>query len=78
MYTNDVPIEQISALCAHESVTTTARYIKRHLVKPVEANDREVVRAPHMPLTIALAVGGKQHNFLALLGGDHRLQPMPT
>jgi integrase len=44
MYQAGVPIEEISALCAHESVTTTERYIKRHLVKPVEANDREVER----------------------------------
>lgn len=52
MYQAGLPIKEISAPCAPKSVTTTERHIKRHLVKPVEANKREVERR------ISSAAGG--------------------
>jgi integrase len=44
MYQSGVSIETISALCGHESVTTTEIYIKRHLVRPLNPNERETER----------------------------------
>jgi integrase len=44
MYTSGTPIEQISALCGHDSITTTEIYIKRHLVAPIVPNCRETER----------------------------------
>lgn len=44
MYQSGVSIETISALCGHESVTTTEVYIKRHLVRPLNPNERETER----------------------------------
>lgn len=45
LYLTGTPIADISALCGHESVTTTEIYIKRHLVKPLQPNTRETERA---------------------------------
>lgn len=38
MYAAGVPIETISTLCAHDSVTTTEIYIKNHTRNPINAN----------------------------------------
>lgn len=45
MFQAGTPIEEISALCGHDSITTTERYIKRHLVKTIAPNDRQTERA---------------------------------
>lgn len=45
MFQAGTPIAEISALCAHESITTTEKYIKRHLVKVISPNDRETRQA---------------------------------
>jgi len=42
MYEDGVPIEQISHLCGHNSVTTTETYIKQHLRQTVQPNRRKV------------------------------------
>ena len=42
MYQAGVPLAEISALCAHESVTTTEIYVKQHLKKVMKPNDRVV------------------------------------
>lgn len=38
MYQAGVPLEQIQALCGHDSVTTTEIYIKRHMTRVVSPN----------------------------------------
>ncbi|MEJ7686711.1 MAG: tyrosine-type recombinase/integrase, partial [Variovorax sp.] len=42
MFTSGTPIEDISALCAHDSITTTERYVRRHLTKTVQPNSRDL------------------------------------
>ncbi len=44
MFTDGVSLETISALCGHDSIATTERYVKRRLVVPVESNERELER----------------------------------
>ena len=44
MYKAGVPIEQISELCGHDSITTTEIYIKDHTLDPVMPNQREIAR----------------------------------
>lgn len=44
MYQAGTPIEEISALCGHDSVTTTEKYIKRHLTKVISPNARVTER----------------------------------
>ena len=45
LYQAETPIEQIQALCGHDSVTTTEVYIKRHLVAVVKPNERKIAGA---------------------------------
>lgn len=45
LYEGGTPLEDIRALCGHESVTTTEIYIKRHSRKTVKPNDRVPKRA---------------------------------
>lgn len=40
MYQAGTPLEQICALCGHDSVTTTEKYIKQHLQVIVKPNER--------------------------------------
>lgn len=42
LYQAGTPLEQIQALCGHESVRTTEVYIKRHLNVVVQPNDRKI------------------------------------
>ena len=45
MFQGGTPLEEISALCGHDSVTTTEKYIKRHLTRTIAPNDRQIERA---------------------------------
>ncbi len=42
MFQSGVPLEQIQALCGHESVRTTEVYIKQHLTLVVQPNERKI------------------------------------
>lgn len=50
MYLAGVPIEQISALCGHERITTTQIYIKRHLKTVVRPNMNDIPGVPGLPI----------------------------
>lgn len=45
LYQAGTPLEHIQALCAHDSVTTTEIYIKRHLNLVVQPNERVISRS---------------------------------
>ncbi len=45
MYESGTPISQIQALCGHDSVTTTEKYIKQRLSTVVQPNERAVKRS---------------------------------
>lgn len=45
MYQNGTPIEQIQALCGHDKSSTTEIYIKQHMRKVMEPNERKIGKA---------------------------------
>jgi integrase len=45
MFEAGQPIEEISALCGHDSIRTTQIYIKRHLRRALTPNERDVPQA---------------------------------